>query len=280
MLFILFISAACSSNTKNKSDDGWLTNLEQAEKIAQEKNVPILVNFTGSDWCSWCKRLRDEVFDLKEFKDYAKDHLVLLKLDFPRNKKQSDEVKNYNRKLMNKYGVRGFPTILILDADGKVLSQLGYQPGGPKAFINTLEESITFKDKHKEDVYTDEGGLKWYLSLEKAEEVAAKEHKPIFVNFTGSDWCVWCHRLYDEVFSKSEFIDYAKDNLVLLRIDFPHDIPQSAGLKAYNQQIAGKYQIKGLPTILLLDENGDTISQLGYQEGGAAKYVKTIKSKL
>jgi thiol-disulfide isomerase/thioredoxin len=120
---------------------------------------------------------------------------------------------------------------------GKVLSQLGYQPGGPKAFIETLEESVTFKEKHKEDVYVDEGGLTWFLSLEKAEEIASKEHKPIFVNFTGSDWCVWCKKLYNEVFSKPEFIEYAKENLVLLRFDFPRQTPQSAGLKAYNQQM-------------------------------------------
>ena len=280
MLFILFISAACSSQGKKGSSDIWLTNLEKAEKIAGEKNVPILVNFTGSDWCVWCERLRNEVFNKQEFKDYAKDNLVLVKLDFPRNLKQSEEVKRYNRRLLNKYGVRGFPTILILDAKGKVLSQLGYQPGGPKAFIETLEESVTFKEKHKEDVYVDEGGLTWFLSLEKAEEIASKEHKPIFVNFTGSDWCVWCKKLYNEVFSKPEFIEYAKENLVLLRFDFPRQTPQSAGLKAYNQQMAGKYEIRGFPTILLLDENGEKIAQLGYQEGGPIKYIETIKSKL
>ncbi|HHE37256.1 MAG TPA: DUF255 domain-containing protein [Candidatus Cloacimonetes bacterium] len=283
LLLTIIFSSACSSekvNIKEQDDNIWLTNLEKAQEKAKAMDVPILVNFTGSDWCQWCFKIRDEIFSKEEFLNYAKDNLVLLKLDFPRNIPQSEVVKNYNRTLMEKYKIRGFPTILVLDAEGEVLSQAGYQPGGPAAFIKTIEESISFVKDHKNDTYTDNAGLEWFLLLEKAKEIAQKDGKPILVNFTGSDWCTWCFKIRDEIFSKKEFIEYAKKNLVLLRFDFPRTKEQSAGLKAYNQQIAEKFGIKGLPTILLLDKEGSQIAQLGYQEGGPTKYIETIKENL
>ncbi len=283
MLLSILFSSACSSekvDIKEQDDNVWLTNLEKAQEKAKEKDIPILVNFTGSDWCQWCFKIRDEIFSKEEFLNYAKENLVLLKLDFPRNIPQSEVVKNYNQKIMEKYSVQGFPTILILNAEGEVLSQAGYQPGGPSAFIKTIEESISYVEDHKNDTYTDNGGLEWYLLLEKAKEVSQKEEKPILVNFTGSDWCTWCFKIRDEIFSKKEFVEYAKKNLVLLQFDFPKTKEQSAGMKAYNQQIAGKFRIKGLPSILLLDGKGAQIAQMGYQEGGPAKYIETIEENL
>ena len=80
--------------------------------------------------------------------------------------------------------------------------------------------------------------LNWKTDLNEALAAAKKENKTILVNFTGSDWCVWCKRLSDEVFSKSEFEDFAEKNLVLVKIDFPKNIEQSNAIKYYNQQLA------------------------------------------
>ena len=283
MLLSILFSSACSSekvDIKEQDDNVWLTNLEKAREKAKEIDVPILVNFTGSDWCQWCFKIRDEIFSKEEFLNYAKENLVLVELDFPRNIPQSEVVKNYNQKLMEKYGVQGFPTILILDAEGEVLSQTGYQPGGPSAFIKTIKESILYVEDHKNDTYTDNAGLEWYLLLEKAKEVSQKEEKPILINFTGSDWCQWCFKIRDEIFSQKEFIEYAKKNLVLLQFDYPRSKEQSAGMKAYNQQIAGEFGIKGFPTILLLDKDGSQIAQMGYEQGGPTKYIKMIEGNL
>ena len=111
--------------------------------------------------------------------------------------------------------------------------------------------------------------LKWYDSVEKAVEVAKKENKSILVNFTGSDWCIWCKRLSAEVFSQKEFADYANKNLVLVKIDFPQNIQQSEATKAYNNQLAQVYRIEGFPTIVLLNKSGNVITYTGYQQGGA-----------
>ena len=277
----LFFFISCSAQDEGHKDgNNWLTNLDDAQKIAEENNLPILVNFTGSDWCQWCFKIRDEIFSQKGFSDYAKDNLVLVELDFPRKKVQSEETKQYNQKLLQKYGVQGFPTILILDASGNVKTKLGYQPGGPEAFIKAINESMTFVAENKDETFTDQDGLEWFLNLEKAQEISKKNNKPIFANFTGSDWCQWCFKIRDEVFSKEEFKDYARENLVLLQFDFPRKTGQSAGRKSYNQQIAEKFKIQGLPTILLLDDSGSVLAQLGYQPGGPTEYIKTIEEKV
>lgn len=118
---------------------GWLTSYEQAQKEAQAKNRLLLMDFTGSDWCGWCIMLDKEVFSKPEFKEYAKNNLVLLELDFPRSKQMPPEVTAQNEKLAMKYGIQGFPTVVVFDSAGKPLGALGYQPGGPQAFIAELE---------------------------------------------------------------------------------------------------------------------------------------------
>jgi len=119
---------------------GWLTSLDQAQKEAQTKNRLLLMDFTGSDWCGWCIMLDKEVFSKPEFKEYANKNLVLLELDFPRMKKMPPEVTAQNEKLAIKYGIQGFPTVVVFDSNGKPLGALGYQAGGPQAFIAELEK--------------------------------------------------------------------------------------------------------------------------------------------
>lgn len=120
----------------------WIDNFEKAKKLAQKFKRPILVNFTGSDWCGWCIRLEREVFSKPAFLSYARKKLVLLKLDFPRRKKISDEVKMKNNLLLRKYGVRGFPTILILNSEGVALHKTGYRPGGAEKYIEHLKSLL------------------------------------------------------------------------------------------------------------------------------------------
>jgi protein disulfide-isomerase len=119
---------------------GWLTSYEQAQKEAQSKNRLLLMDFTGSDWCGWCIMLDKEVFSRPEFKEYASKNLVLLELDFPRKKQMPPETAAQNEKLLMKYGIQGFPTVVVFDSSGKPLGALGYQAGGPQAFIAVLEK--------------------------------------------------------------------------------------------------------------------------------------------
>jgi len=137
---VLLLVCVMSVGSVFASGKEWLTDFEAAKKEAVKKNLPILVNFSGSDWCRWCIKLDEEVFSKKAFKDYVKDNFVLLLLDFPRMSKQSDKLKKQNDKLAKKYKIPGFPTVLILDKEGKVLNASTYMPGGPEVYIEHLKK--------------------------------------------------------------------------------------------------------------------------------------------
>jgi protein disulfide-isomerase len=136
-LVLVFLLAA-----SGWAGEGWLTDFEAAKKEAAARNVPILADFSGSDWCGWCIKLDNEVFSKDEFKAYAKENLVLFLADFPSRKPQSDEVKAQNEKLSSRYGIRGFPTVLLLDAEGNELERTGYQAGGAAAYVEHLKQLI------------------------------------------------------------------------------------------------------------------------------------------
>jgi thioredoxin-related protein len=117
----------------------WTEDYAKAIEQAKTEHKKVLLDFTGSDWCGWCKKIDAEVFDTQKFKDYAAKHLVLVKVDFPRSTPQSAEIKAQNEKLKNQHKVNGFPTLLVVDAKGKkTWEQSGYRPGGADAFIKAL----------------------------------------------------------------------------------------------------------------------------------------------
>ncbi len=118
----------------------WMTDAAKAQEQARAENKLVLMDFTGSDWCPWCFKLRDEIFNTPEFKEYAKSNLVLVEVDFPRRKAISDEQKRANQALAEKYAIEGYPTVVILNGGGEQVGQLGYEEGGPKPFIEKLEQ--------------------------------------------------------------------------------------------------------------------------------------------
>ena len=137
---VLFgLSTAASLHAQGKP--GWLDNQPKALEQAKASKKLVLMDFTGSDWCGWCMKMDKEVFATPEFKDYAKDHLVLVELDYPHQKYIAPQTKQQNEKLAKDYNVEGFPTMIVLDADGKKIKEFGgYQAGGAKAFIAELEK--------------------------------------------------------------------------------------------------------------------------------------------
>ena len=118
----------------------WMTDLPKAQAKAKAENKLVMMDFTGSDWCGWCIKLNKEVFTKPEFVEYAKKNLVTVEVDFPRKKQQSPELKKANQELQKKYKIQGYPTIIVLNGEGKQVGELGYAPGGPKVFIDKLEK--------------------------------------------------------------------------------------------------------------------------------------------
>lgn len=117
----------------------WLTDFAAAKTKAAAEGKDILINFSGSDWCGWCIKLDEEVLSKDYFKINAPKYFVLVNADFPNDKsKISPETQKQNEALMKEFGIQGFPTVLLLDAEGKPYVGTGYQDGGPEKYIQHL----------------------------------------------------------------------------------------------------------------------------------------------
>ena len=151
LLILLALGSLCTACQKSetapqkteavdKQEAKWLTDFDAAQGEARTENKMLLINFTGSDWCPPCIMLHRQVFTQPAFTEYAAKNLVLLEIDFPHTKEQSAALKEANEKLAERYGIYGFPTVIVLDSSGKKVGELGYMPGGPDAFIAELKK--------------------------------------------------------------------------------------------------------------------------------------------
>ena len=122
----------------------WNNNLKNSIEISKKTKKPLLLFFTGSDWCGWCIRLQTEVFKTPEFKKWANENVVLVELDFPRRTALAPEITEQNNQLQQFFAVQGYPTVWFVNGsnvDGKVnidkLGSTGYLAGGPKVWLET-----------------------------------------------------------------------------------------------------------------------------------------------
>lgn len=128
------------------ADEGWLEDFDTAKKAAAASGKPILVDITGSDWCPPCQQMEAEVFSRSNFLPAASSKYVLLRLDYPRNTAQPEKIRAQNKQLADRYPFEGFPTFLLMDAQGMLFGQhTGYLGGGVQAFLTMTKGLETQK---------------------------------------------------------------------------------------------------------------------------------------
>jgi protein disulfide-isomerase len=151
LLSIIFLtSLQLFAQKAAKEDIVWHTDLNKAIELSKKENKPMMLFFTGSDWCGWCVKLKKEVFSQNEFKQWAQDNVILVEVDFPKTTAQSEELKTQNRMLQQQFAVRGYPTCFFVNADklkdGKInftqFGQQGYIAGGPVNWVNSATAII------------------------------------------------------------------------------------------------------------------------------------------
>lgn len=172
----------------------WMDNFNAAKKKAQTEKKLILMDFTGSDWCGWCIRLRHDVLDKPEFEAYAKDKFILMEVDCPRKKQLSKKLQKQNQQLCGQYHISGFPTVLVVNADGAVVGGFnGYQKqeGVQAALDKAIRNNEAIKAAKKLPAAKQKAALnEVYLGMEKAvreaggykaegESAAAKQREEI-----------------------------------------------------------------------------------------------------
>ncbi|UQD55910.1 thioredoxin family protein [Flavobacterium sp. K5-23] len=128
--------------TSQAQDLVWHTDVNKAITVSNKTKKPLMLFFTGSDWCGWCIRLQKEVLKTPEFTKWANENVVLVELDYPRKPYQTEEIKKQNGQLQQVFGIQGYPTVYFTNTsnkDGKVnfegLGSTGYVAGGPSAWL-------------------------------------------------------------------------------------------------------------------------------------------------
>lgn len=138
--FLMFVGLLLSSFLGLQAQE-WHTDFEEAKKLASEEHKPIVLVFQGSDWCAPCIRLDREIWSASAFQEYAKDHFIMVKADFPRKKQNAlpEELEAQNKELAERYNQQGyFPLVVVLDEKGEVLGETGYKKVSPEAYVQLL----------------------------------------------------------------------------------------------------------------------------------------------
>ena len=148
----LFLAAAIlvlSIPARAAGGAGWRTDFRKAVALATRLHRPLLLVFTGSDWCDRCRSLKEEVFDTPEFDAWARKTVVLVEADFPKSVRQKASLRKQNRKLADRFRdllQDGYPTVLLLDPTGtKVLGEIGYREGGPIPWVEEANRLMTME---------------------------------------------------------------------------------------------------------------------------------------
>ena len=143
----------------NPAPEGWIADYAWAMERAQNEGKFVLANFTGSDWCTYCHKLDKEVFETATFRDWAKKNVILLELDYPHNKMLPSSIETQNSILSDRYqkAVEGYPTVLLLDTQGRVLAKNGYEPNGAAVWVEGMNQGLNYA-RNAEAKLSKEGG--------------------------------------------------------------------------------------------------------------------------
>lgn len=145
-----FILGCVSLDAASKIN--WMTNYEDAVNRAKSEQKPLLLFFTGSDWCGYCHQLDNEVFSSTEFSDNVGDKFVFVLLDFPRKSQQDPKTAAQNRELQKKFSIKGYPTVILLDDQLQQIGSTGYRPGGGKSYADHLQRMVDDFKKYRQKV--------------------------------------------------------------------------------------------------------------------------------
>lgn len=146
----LLLAGVLATPALAADDGGWTENAKEAVEKAAAESKDLLINCSGSDWCGWCIRLEKEVFNTQAFLAEAPKSFVLLQLDYPRRKKQTEAIKKQNSEWRKKLPIAGFPTVFLTDATGKPYAKTGYRRGGPEPYLKNLAELRKARAKRDE----------------------------------------------------------------------------------------------------------------------------------
>lgn len=181
-LFAYFLPLQAISPPKKVQ---WMTNYDEAVNLSKTTQRPIVLFFTGSDWCGWCNKLEKEVFDTPDFSGAAGEKFIFVKIDFPMKTKLEPSLHAQNEKLQKKYAIRSYPTIVLLDSDQQPVGMTGYKAGGGKQYAQHLMKMANDYSAYKQQMRRlgakDVSGKELKRLYQKATELGLKNDQNLII---------------------------------------------------------------------------------------------------
>ncbi len=302
-VFSIVINFFAAENWVKGPNDKWHVDYNTALAEAKQSGKQLLIFFGGSDWDSKSKRIVREVFHRKDFLEFADKSLVLLFIDTPANRTLPKEQLVHNKEIKEIFDVTSqLPIMVIVSPDGKKITKIKDYYGF-NSYINTVKRivkanvvpvkknvpAVTNVEMSEAEVNTTDSEVNmtgwipgpddtWFINYNEAIAEAKKTNKKIYVLITGSDWCGWCVKLKQDVLNRNKFKKFAKQNLVLLYLDFPRKklpVEQAQHNSTVRQFLKAN---GGYPSAIILDSNGKELGRIGgyMPEDGYISKLKNI----
>ncbi len=263
-----------------QADSKWMTNWDDALALSSKTGRPILANFTGSDWCTYCLQLHKEVFSTKDFTKWSKK-VILLELDYPHGKKQAKKLVDQNMRLAKKFGIDSFPTVLYFNGKGQILGHMGYEPGGPSRWTGhanrildpvkpTVKTVAFFEPEYpayiKKQLYADDWRGKKAPEFEFGKILNGPlpdlKGKVVMIDF----WATWCPPCRELIPEANKFAKQFKNDLVIIGVSDESEKVLSAFMKKTSfdylvssepKNVMGELmKVKGIPHVMIITPDG------------------------
>lgn len=209
---------ACALVGPAVAGQGWLTSYEAAMEAAGEQGKPVLILFTGSDWCTYCRLLEDKVLDTETFRNWAEGRLVLLMIDLPKEGISAEE-RAIRSRVCIKYGVRTFPSVVLAGADGgKITTQSGYLGQSADAWVASFDGHVPARKAAPSPAVA---------SLDDAVETAREEHRPVLVVVSKPSDSASKMRVASLI-KDPEFGAFARENFVVAELPGPGEAAEGS----------------------------------------------------
>ena len=255
--------APVADKTVEVGEIEWLADLAAAKKAAQENGLKIFAVFYDSSAEDYAK-FEAEVLRTADFWTLFDGNFAAIRFDLADN--DANAAKETNKQLAKLHGIEAVPAVIVLDSEAMLVGGVSYE-GDAAKFIKEFEGIGT--------------PLNWLTDFTEAMDLAKESGRPLYMLFTGSDWCPWCIRLKEELYDHREFVDFANSELVLLKFDSTRNPPLSSERRQEIDRYSRQFNISGLPTVVILSSEGKELYRGGYRRNATpADYIREYKKAI